>query len=103
KLNLIFQLNPLLASHAFTNLFRECERIFSTRVLAFSDDEVRMLRRHNGAAATLPFHSHLIDDLPGADRARRRVLEETTCGARTVRQSRESTALRVVHMRFGLL
>src|SRR6185369_11490348 len=41
KLDLILQLDPLLASHAFANLFRERKRIFGARILTFSDDEVR--------------------------------------------------------------
>src|SRR6185369_2672260 len=97
KLDLVLQLDSLLASHAFANLFRERKRIFGARVLTFSDDEVRVYRRDDCTAASLSLHSHLINDLAGSDRARWRVLEEATSGTRTVRLSRQSTALRIIH------
>src|SRR5215510_1774656 len=80
EFDLVLQLDSLFAPHALTNLFRQRQRIFRARVLAFRDDEVSVNRRDHRAAATLSFHSHLIDDLAGADRARRRVLEKTTRG-----------------------
>src|SRR5687768_14526960 len=56
-----------------------------------------MDRRNDGATAALTFHSHLIDDLAGTDRACGRILEETTSGARTVRLRSEPAALHIVH------
>src|SRR6185369_10709214 len=75
------------------------ERIFRACVLAFSDNEVCMYGRDDGAPASLPFHSHLVDHFARADFARRRILEKTTCGARAVRLGCKTTALRFVHSR----
>src|SRR6185369_11686008 len=102
KIDLILHLDPLLASHAFANLFRERKRIFGARILTFSDDEVRVYRRDDCTAASPSLHSHLINDLAGSDRARRWVLEEATSGTRTVRLSRQSTALRIIHTHLNL-
>ena len=54
-------------------------RRFGSRAFAFSNDEIRVNRRHHGGTMSRAFHSHLIDDLAGANRACRWILEETTC------------------------
>src|ERR1041384_4115506 len=97
ELDLVLELDSLLASHAFTNLFRQRERIFRACILAFGDDEVRMHWRNNSTAATLTFHSHLVDDLAGANRARRRIFEKTTGRTRAVRLRREPFAFGFIH------
>ena len=74
-----------------------------TRVLTFSDDEVRVHGRDDRTAASLPFHSHLVDHLAGADRARRWVLEKTSGGARAVRLRRETFLFDLIHARLGLI
>src|SRR5215213_1382885 len=102
KLDLVLQLNPLLAAHAFTNLFRKGERVFRTRVLTFRDDEVRMLGRDDSTSASLSLHPHLVNDLARAHRARWWIFEETTCGPRAVRLRRESSTLSIVHARLDL-
>src|SRR3954469_3103922 len=71
EFHFVLQLDPLFASNPLSNLFRQRERIFGARVLAFRDDEIGMNRRDDRTAATLSFHPHLVNDLPSADRARR--------------------------------
>src|ERR1043166_851843 len=97
ELDLVLELDSLLASHAFTNLFRQRECIFRARVLAFGNDEVCMHWRNHRAAATLTFHSHLVDDLTGTDSARRRIFEKTTSRTRAVRLRREPFAFGFIH------
>src|ERR1043165_10075648 len=64
QLDLVLQLDAVLASEALAYLFGERERVRSLRAFALRDDEVGVDGRDAGAAALLALHPHLVNTLP---------------------------------------
>src|SRR2546421_9901176 len=62
----VFEFDAVLASEALAYLLCERERVRRARVLALSDDEVRVDGRDLCAAAPLALHAHLVNHLSGA-------------------------------------
>src|SRR5688500_14710223 len=102
ELDLIFELDAVLAAEALANLFGERQSVAGARVLALGDDEVGVDGRDDGAAAALALHPHLVNHPAGAQARARRVLEEAAGAARAVRLRGETFLLGLVHARLDL-
>src|ERR1041385_1389435 len=93
QLDLVLQLDAVLAPEALAYLFGERERVRSLRPLALGDDEVGVDGRDARAAAPLALHAHLVNHLARAQAGAGRVLEEAAGAARAVRLRGEAFLL----------
>src|SRR2546425_11231085 len=93
----------MFAFDALANFFGQGQRIRRLSLFAFGDDKIRMLIRNGRAPAPRSLQTEIVDHLARADRTCRRVLEEASSRARTMRLRRHALVLCFFHTGANLL
>src|SRR5438552_7313283 len=99
QFNFVLEIDSVLALDPLANFFRQGERVLGARVVSLSNDEVCVLRRNHGAAAPRSLHAKVVDHLPGAERARGWIFEETTRRTRAMRLRGQALTFGFFHAR----